>query len=97
MANEDLAILFIDELNSLFLVEDLSDIPVPGLWILSDPVDSIFLAHFGLLLCILSDFELFESETNGFARHLIHHINPVTLYGNSQFLTLLQLLLGCKN
>lgn len=97
MANEDLAVLLIDELDTLFLVEDLSDISVPSLWIFSDAVNSIFLAHIGLVFCRFGDLEFLESESNGLARHFGHHIDPITLDRHSQFLTFLQLLLRSEN
>jgi hypothetical protein len=78
MANEYLAVLLVDELNALFLVEDLSDISVPSLWIFSDPVNSIFLAHFILLLLSFGNLELLESESDGLAGHFSHHVDPIT-------------------
>ena len=97
MANEYLAILLVDELNTFLLIEYLSDISVPGLGILPDPINSIFLAHFTLLLRGLGDLELLESKSNGLAGHFGHHVDPITFDGDSQLLTFFQLLLGGKN
>jgi hypothetical protein len=97
MANKNLTVLLIDELDALFLVEDLSDIAIPSLWIFSHSVNPIFLAHFGLVLCIFGDLEFLESESNGLAGHFGHHIYPITLDRHSQFLTFLQLLLRSEN